>query len=244
MAVLKTPVVASIIQQIKISWQNSTVYSGTSSSHICNTKSIFTINGNAKNNTIYGGAGNNILNGGAGNDTLAGGAGKDTFVYANGQGNDTINDYVAGQDTLQILSGAISNTALANSDKDLIFTIGNGSITLQNAAAKAISQHVGNIGDRVEMTLTLDHTATWEQPSYAGYGTDTMHIHAFKDADGNTFIWKTSKGVYVALGNDQYKVADKGDAVTLKGTIKDHSEYDGEKQTVLTRCKIMDIKEA
>jgi len=112
------------------------------------------------------------------------------------------------------------------------------------AAVKAISQHVGNIGDRVEMTLTLDHTATWEQPSYAGYGTDTMHIHAFKDTDGNTFIWKTSNGVYVALGNGQYKVAEKGNTVTLKGTIKDHSEYDGEKQTVLTRCKIIDVIEA
>lgn len=109
------------------------------------------------------------------------------------------------------------------------------------AAAKAISKHVGNIGDRVELTLTLDHTATWEQPSYAGFGTDTMHIHAFKDADGNAFIWKTGNGVYVALGNDQYKVAENGDTVVLKGTIKDHSEYKDEKQTVLTRCKVIDI---
>jgi Ca2+-binding RTX toxin-like protein len=99
----------------------------------------FTINGNAKNNTIYGGAGNNTLNGGAGNDTLTGGAGKDVFKYANGQGKDTIRDYAAGQDTLQITGGSISKAALANSNKDLVFTVGNGSITLKNAAAKAIS---------------------------------------------------------------------------------------------------------
>lgn len=109
------------------------------------------------------------------------------------------------------------------------------------AAAKAISQYVGNIGDRLDMTLTLDHSAYWEQRSYGGYGTETMYCHIFKDADGNTYTWKTTNGVYIALGNDQYKVAEKGDTVVLKGTVKDHTEYNDEKQTVLTRCKVIDI---
>lgn len=29
--------------------------------------------------------------------------------------------------------------------------------------------------------------------------------------------------------------------VVLKGTIKDHSEYKGIKQTVMTRCKIEEV---
>lgn len=111
------------------------------------------------------------------------------------------------------------------------------------AAAKAVSQYVGNVGDRVELTLTLAYTARWEVRSFYG-GTDTMQMHILKDADGNTFTWKTQNGLCVALGNDQYKVAEKGDTVKIKGTIKDHSEYKDEKQTVLTRCKVVDIIEA
>ncbi len=125
-----------------------------------------TIKGNAKANTIYGGSGANklygydgndklygyagkdtlsggngadTLNGGTGNDTLTGGAGKDTFVYASGDGADTVTDYTAGSDTLYVSSGSISKTTLVNSSKDLKFTVGKGSVTLKNAADKTIS---------------------------------------------------------------------------------------------------------
>lgn len=110
-------------------------------------------------------------------------------------------------------------------------------------AQKAISQYVGQIGDRIEGTYTLDHVAYWEQQAFTGYGTTTMYLYVFKDDGGNKLIWKTIKGCCVRLGNDQYKTAEQGDKVTIKGTIKDHNEYDDEKQTVLTRCKVIDITE-
>lgn len=50
----------------------------------------------------------------------------------------------------------------------------------------------------------------------------------FEDAQGHQFLWKT--GSYIE--------AQEGDKVTLKGTIKAHSEYKGIKQTELTRCKV------
>ena len=37
----------------------------------------------------------------------------------------------------------------------------------------------------------------------------------------------------------KYEYIDEGTEVVLKGSIKEHSEYDGQKQTVLTRCKVM-----
>ena len=104
-----------------------------------NSGSSTTAFGGAGNDRIYSGAGSDVLYGGAGNDTLRGGTGKDTFVYANGEGNDTVTDYTEGEDTLRISSGSISKAALANSNKDVVFTVGNGSITLQNAVAKSIS---------------------------------------------------------------------------------------------------------
>lgn len=93
---------------------------------------------------------------------------------------------------------------------------------------KTISKHVGNIGDKIEMVVTLDHRAWFEVPAFCGYGTETKYIYTFRDLSGNALVWKTTSG----------KDIENGEQVTIKATIKEHSEYDGEKQTVLTRCRI------
>ncbi len=95
-------------------------------------------------------------------------------------------------------------------------------------AEKAISQHVGQVGEKVEVKGSYVRSGSWEQKAYAGYGTVTMFVHTFKDADGNVFIWKTQKGIAFEYGEN----------VNIKGTVKAHSEYKDEKQTELTRCKI------
>jgi len=48
--------------------------------------------GTVGNDTLFGTAGDDTLNGGAGNDTLDGGNGSDTYVFAPGNGQDTVND--------------------------------------------------------------------------------------------------------------------------------------------------------
>lgn len=95
-------------------------------------------------------------------------------------------------------------------------------------AEKAISQHVGQIGEKVEIKATYVRTGSWDQPSYAGYGTTTMYCHTFKDSNGNVFTWKTQCGI----------CREYGESVIVKGTIKAHSEYKDERQTELTRCKV------
>ena len=93
---------------------------------------------------------------------------------------------------------------------------------------KAISQHIGAVGDKIDLDVILEKRAWFEIPSFRGFGTDTMHIYTFRDDKGNAIIWKTSKGLGI----------ENGEAVHIKGTIKEHSEYDDEKQTVITRCKV------
>ena len=51
-------------------------------------------------------------------------------------------------------------------------------------------------------------------------------MYKFTDNDGNVFIWITPCGVET----------DK--TMKLTGTVKEHSEFNGVKQTVLTRCKV------
>jgi Ca2+-binding RTX toxin-like protein len=72
--------------------------------------------GGAGNDTLSGGDGNDRLVGGTGNDTLIGGNGFDQFVFIadpqvagvvgiNGNGNDTIVDFVTGVDKIVISAG-------------------------------------------------------------------------------------------------------------------------------------------
>ena len=49
--------------------------------------------------------------------------------------------------------------------------------------------------------------------------------------EGFIFTWKT--GAYI-----ESEYVNTGKTLTLKGTIKEHSKFKGEKQTELTRCKI------
>ena len=183
-----------------------------------------TINGNAKNNTIYGGAGINVLNGGAGNDTLSGGAGKDTFVYANGQGADTITDYVAGQDTLQFSSGSISKTAIANGGKDLVFTVGNGSITLQNAATKSVSLKDSR------GSYTASNTAIILASNFTGTMDATKYLASVTTIDGRN----AAKAVNIT-GNARNNTIYAGKAGgTLNGGAGNDTLYGGVGNDTLT----------
>ena len=105
-------------------------------------------------------------------------------------------------------------------------------------AEKAISQYVGNVGDKLNMEVTYAGSAHYEVTPFYGYGKETRYVHFFKDADGNKLVWKTTKSLGTWLENGDWLHYEEGDTVTLKGTIKEHSEYKDEKQTVLTRCKV------
>lgn len=107
--------------------------------------------GDAHNNVLNGGAGNDLLNGregndtligGLGNDTLTGGEGADTFKWQAGDsGHDTITDFTAGVDKLdlsQLLKGA-SPTA-ASLDDYLHFSVsGSGASVVSSINVSAVA---------------------------------------------------------------------------------------------------------
>lgn len=100
----------------------------------------------------------------------------------------------------------------------------------QIKAKKAISKFVGTVGNKIDCELTYIGSPHFEVPSFSGFGTDLMFIHTFIDSNGNKLVWKTSKGLPERIEKDMI--------VKVAGTIKEHKEYAGEKQTVLTRCKV------
>lgn len=91
----------------------------------------------------------------------------------------------------------------------------------EQVAQDAASNYVGVIKTRIE----------FEAHVIGVYGSEGFYGHTdivkFRDADGNLFVWFASG----------YTGLEREDRISIKGTIKEHSEFRGVKQTALTRCK-------
>ena len=105
------------------------------------------------------------------------------------------------------------------------------------AARKAVSQHIGNVGERIQKEVTLESKVSIVVQAFVGFGTDTMRIYIMVDADGNKLVWKTTSILWKDAEN--YVSVNEGDRFTIKATIKAHGEYKGEKQTEIQRVKIV-----
>lgn len=95
------------------------------------------------------------------------------------------------------------------------------------AAATSRSQHIGQIGDKLEILLKLTKVCSFESQWGLTY------IYNFTDDSENVFIWKTTK---------ELPEVTEGDKMVITGSLKAHSEYKGICQNVLTRCKIKEVK--
>jgi len=89
----------------------------------------------------------------------------------------------------------------------------------REARALAPSRHVGEVGQRLDLELTVRRVTTVD----TDYG--ALHIISMRDGAGNLFVWKTGS-----------TSATPGDRLDVRGTVKKHDDYRGEAQTVLSRC--------
>lgn len=99
---------------------------------------------------------------------------------------------------------------------------------LAREAEKKISQYVGTVGERISIPVEYVGSPYFERKAFGGFSTEICYIHTFKDTSGNKIVWETGCGVEL----------EQGQKVTITGTVKDQSEYKGEKQTRILRCKI------
>lgn len=84
------------------------------------------------------------------------------------------------------------------------------------------SEWAGSVGERVDAYLTVTRAIQTEN----GYGLHTFHI--FNDDLGNIYTWSTAA-----------KHLTEGEMYHIRGTIKELTTYRNNKQTVLTRCRIV-----
>jgi len=105
----------------------------------------------------------------------------------------------------------------------------------KKAALDATREHIGTVGEKVTLTLTVGHVVVLE----GSYGTTFIYI--MEDADQNTVIYKgTSTAV---LFTPEGIARGKGDTLTITATIKEHGVRNGVKQTVIQRPKVTATKQ-
>lgn len=81
------------------------------------------------------------------------------------------------------------------------------------------SEWQGSVGERLDIEVHIDR-----QIEGVGYMGKTSYLYLMSDKDKNVYKWSSSC-FYV-----------EGEDVHFRATVKDHTEYNGVRQTVLTRC--------
>lgn len=87
------------------------------------------------------------------------------------------------------------------------------------------SVHVGEEKERIETTLTVNRVF----PKETNFG--VTYIYHMNDPNGNYFVWFASTAAL-----------EVGETYDVKATVKQHSEFNGVKQTVVTRVKPINNK--
>ncbi len=99
-------------------------------------------------------------------------------------------------------------------------------LKIREAKAKLCkNEHFGTIKKRALLELTVETVRSFATDSYFS---PVRYLFRFRDKEGRLAIWWTGKS------DDEAGLIEGGKYVVL-ATVKDHGEYKGEKQTVLTR---------
>jgi hypothetical protein len=91
------------------------------------------------------------------------------------------------------------------------------------AAVPKASEYVGSIGQKLSFAGTIVNT----QNISGMYG--NVQLVRIKDTNGNTVVW---------FNNGQPVEVENGKAYNFTGTVKKQDEYNGKKQTTITRGKV------
>lgn len=101
-------------------------------------------------------------------------------------------------------------------------------------------------GTRVTLDIVLAKEYEYTNYTFSYCGTP-KYIYTFKNAEGNTFVWKT--GVVIGYdeksenGTVEFIPVYRGDRIQVVASVKELSEYKGEPQVVLTRVKVKKVLE-
>ena len=224
---------------------SSKIYGGAGHDSIYSSGNYATIDGGDGNDTISsydyygsvsGGAGNDSISVGENYGTINGGTGDDTisasgtygklFQYAQGDGNDLITGFTSN-DTLQITSGEYTTQ---KSGADLIISVGNGKITLKDAARPYSKVQI------LKPDHTLDIINSWSEMKGTG-SADTLdnvaHRVTVSGNGGADSISNSGTNVLISGGDGNDTVTNNGGYSTILGGAGNDSIYNSASSVVV-----------
>lgn len=99
------------------------------------------------------------------------------------------------------------------------------------------SEWVGEEKEKIFRELTCDSITNYYGASYGFYDSGFRYVYKFLDENGNRFICKTSKPIEY-INDDEVNELQIGSVYGISFTIKAHDTYKGNKQTIITRCRV------
>lgn len=94
--------------------------------------------------------------------------------------------------------------------------------TIEQNQKSSHSEHLGQVGERLSCSVQSHKYITGWDTEYGA-----TYLYKFYTPEGNVLTWKTSKFI-----------EDAEVIHSITGTVKEHTEYKGIKETSLTRCKL------
>lgn len=92
-------------------------------------------------------------------------------------------------------------------------------------AARANSKHIGSVGDKVTLTITVERIVVLKSEFYGD-----NYITIARDEQGNAITYK-----------GRSDIGGKGETLTIKASIKEHTVYNGTQQTIIQRPRVLEV---
>lgn len=187
------------------------------------------IDGGAGNDTITGKGGPDRINGGEGDDTMTGGGGGDYFIFSANSGHDTITDFTAGSDVIDltaIFSGSFDdllNLAVDTADGVRI-ALGADAIAFvagKNGQLSSTEIALNNANSTASLTLTGISKSSLTEASFPDESLIPVRLNG---TDGNDVL--TGRN-----GDDHIRGGDGDDILTGAGG-NDHIYGEGGNNTI------------
>ena len=162
---------------------NDIVFGGEGNDTLFSGSGADTVEGGSGDDTIYAGSGDDTLKGGTGTDMLYGGAGHDVYMYAKGDGSDTINDE-SGTDRIVFAEGIVKENLIAQArGNDLIIAIKEDGVAFNSLSDKITIKNYLTSGkiEKLELSdgsaLSLDDLQKGTQnDDYLAFGNEDTTI--------------------------------------------------------------------
>jgi len=99
----------------------------------------------------------------------------------------------------------------------------------KQAALNAQRQHLGTVGQKIKLTLTIKKIIKIEGMKFSRYDSGISYLYIMEDADKNVVIYKGKGAAFCEV--------DEGNEYTFTVTVKEHGVREGVKQTIIQRPK-------